>query len=121
MIFSGVAYAATAWAQDGIGGMGNFLSPQNPLFLMVAMFAILYFLLIRPQQKKQKEMRNMLANLQKGDMVFTVGGVHGKITALSDSTVTIEVADRVRIKVNRGSIGGLLSKAETVEKESEKE
>ncbi len=121
MTFSGIAHAATAWAQDGAGGAGSFLSPGNPLFLMMAMFAILYFLLIRPQQKKQKDMKAMLSNLQKGDMVYTVGGIHGKITGLSDGVITIEIADRVRVKINRGSIGGLLSKAEVAEKEKESE
>ncbi len=119
MNFVGIAHAAEAWAQDGAApGM---LSLGNPLFLMVAMLGIFYFLLIRPQQKRQKEMKQMLANLQNGDLVFTAGGIHGKITGLAESTVTLEVADRVRIKVNRGSIGGLLAKAEVVEKEKEPE
>ncbi|MEM5789869.1 MAG: preprotein translocase subunit YajC [Syntrophobacteraceae bacterium] len=118
MTFSGVAHASEAFAQDG-GGAAGMLSLGNPLFLMLAMLGIFYFLLIRPQQKKQKELKLMLASLQKGDVVFTVGGVHGKITSLTDTTVTLEVADRVRIKFNRSAVAGLLSKGEFTEKEKE--
>lgn len=122
MIFNSVAYAAEAYAQDAGGAAAGFLSLGNPLFLMVAMLAIFYFLLIRPQQKKQKEHRLMLSNLQKGDTIFTAGGIHGKITGLTETAVTLEIADRVRIKINRGSIGGLISKGEApAEPESSKE
>ncbi len=123
MNFAGIAYAAEAWAQDNAaGGAAGFLNLGNPLFLMIAMLAIFYFLLIRPQQKKQKEHKQMLSNLQKGDTIFTAGGIHGKITGLTETTITLEVADRVRIKINRGSIGGLIAKGEAApEKESSKE
>jgi preprotein translocase subunit YajC len=125
MILVGVAYAAEAFAQDGAGGgaggIASMLSMQNPLFLMIAMLAIFYFLLIRPQQKKQKEHKAMLTNLQKGDVIFTAGGIHGKITGLTDTTITLEVADRVRIKINRSAVGGLLAKGEAIEKDSGKE
>ncbi len=123
MSFPSLAYAAEAFAQDtAAGGAAGFLSLGNPLFLMVAMLAIFYFLLIRPQQRKQKEHKQMLSSLQKGDTIFTAGGIQGKITGLSESVVTLEVADRVRIKVNRGSIGGLIAKGEaTPEKEPTKE
>ncbi len=123
MSFQSLAYAAEAFAQDtAAGGAAGFLSLGNPLFLMVAMLAIFYFLLIRPQQRKQKEHKQMLSSLQKGDTIFTAGGIHGKITGLTESVITLEVADRVRIKVNRGSIGGLIAKGEaTPEKEPTKE
>ncbi len=119
MDFLSVAHAAEAFAQGGggAGGASGMLSLGNPIFLMVAMLGIFYFLLIRPQQKKQKETKNMLSNLQKGDVVFTIGGIHGRITGLTDSTVTLEVADRVRIKINRSAVGGLLAKGEVLEKE----
>ncbi len=120
MNFSGLAFAAEAYAQDaGAGGAAGMFSLGNPMFLMIAMLAIFYFLLIRPQQKRQKEHKQMLSNLQKGDMIFTAGGIHGKVTGLTDTTVTIEVADRVRIKINRSAIGGLISRGEAApEKES---
>jgi preprotein translocase subunit YajC len=120
-----MAYAAEAFAQDSAGGAAGgaagLLNMGNPLFLMIAMLAIFYFLLIRPQQKKQKEHKQMLTNLQKGDIIFTAGGIHGKITGLTDTTITLEVAERVRVKINRSAVGGLLAKGETVEKESGKE
>jgi len=71
------------------------------------MFAIFYFLLIRPQQKKAKEHREMVNNLKKGDRVITSGGIHGRITSLDEGTVTVEIADKVKIKVLRGNISVL--------------
>jgi len=99
-----VAYAmgqGGAPAQGAAGGLASFI----PLILM---FVIFYFLLIRPQQKKAKEMREMISNLKRGDRVVTSGGIHGQITGLDDATVTLEIADKVRIKVNRSSIAGLV-------------
>ena len=116
MDFVSVAYAADALAQDAANPMA--LSLGNPIFLMVAMLGIFYFLLIRPQQKRQKEHKSMLSNLQKGDTIFTAGGIHGKITGLTETTVTLEVADKVRVKVNRSAVGGMVSKGEAVEKDS---
>jgi preprotein translocase subunit YajC len=84
----------------GAKGMGAFI----PLILM---FVIFYFLLIRPQQKRAKEHREVLKNLRKGDTVVTSGGIHGRITGLTDTIVTLEIADKVRIKVSRGQIAGL--------------
>ncbi len=122
MDFVSVAHAAEAFAQSSApGGASGLLSLGNPIFLMVAMLGIFYFLLIRPQQKKQKDLKNMLSSLQKGDVVFTIGGIHGKITGLSETTVTLEVADRVRVKVNRNAVGGLLARGEVLEKEKESE
>jgi preprotein translocase subunit YajC len=105
--------ASTAWAQDAAAQNPALLSLSNPMFLMVAMLGVFYFLLIRPQQKRQKEHKTMLANLQKGDSIFTAGGIHGKVTGLTDTTVTIEIADKVRVKVNRTAIGGVMAKGET--------
>ncbi len=124
MIFAGLAYAAEALAQDtgGAGGIAGMFNLGNPMFLMIAMLAIFYFLLIRPQQKRQKEHKQMLANLQKGDTIFTSGGLRGKITSLDENVITMEVSDKVRVKVNRSAVGGLVSRGEAVpEKESAKE
>jgi preprotein translocase subunit YajC len=90
--------------QGGAGGQGQF-SAFIPIILM---FVIFYFLLIRPQQKKQKEHREMVNNLKKNDRVVTSGGIHGKITGVDDQIVTVEIADKVRIKVARGNISILL-------------
>jgi len=81
------------------------------IITMVIIFVIFYFLLIRPQQKKQKELQAMLTNLAYGDMVMTTGGIHGKVTGLTDTVVTLEIADKVRIKVARSAIGAVVQKS----------
>ena len=87
-------------AQGAQGGMAALI----PLILM---FAIFYFLLIRPQQKKAKEHREMVDSLKKGDRVITTGGIYGHISNLDDTTVTLEIADKVKIKVVKGNITAL--------------
>jgi preprotein translocase subunit YajC len=74
--------------------------------MMVLMIAVFYFILIRPQQKKQKETESWLKSLKKGDEVVTSGGVIGRISGLTDNTVTLEVQEKVRIKVLRSSVSG---------------
>lgn len=85
---------------EGAGGFGAFI----PLILM---FVIFYFLLIRPQQKKSKEHRQMITDLKKGDRIITSGGLHGRITGISDATLTVEIADKVRVKVARANVGSM--------------
>lgn len=103
-----LAYAMGAPGGGGAaGGGGDF----SFIIMMGVMFAIFYFLLIRPQQKKQKEIKNMIANLAHGDMVMTSGGIQGKVVALTDTVVTIEIAEKVKIKVARNFIGAVLQKA----------
>ena len=94
---TGIAYAQTGAATGGAGGLAGFL----PLILI---FVVFYFLLIRPQQKKAKQHTAFLGQLKKGDDVVTSGGIHAKITGLTDTIVTLEIADGVRIKVNRPSV-----------------
>lgn len=86
----------------------NMMSSLLPIVLV---FVIFYFLLIRPQQKKAKEHQNFLGNLEKGTEVITNGGLVGKITGLTPTYVTIEVAPKVRVKVTRSSVAGLAPKA----------
>jgi len=86
----------------GCGGGGT-----EQIGLLLLMFAVLYFLMIRPQQKRAKQHETMMGALQKGDIVRTNGGIRGEITALDERDVTIEVADRTRIKVLRSHIAGL--------------
>lgn len=88
----------------GTGGGGGSAVTFIPLILM---FAIFYFLLIRPQQRKQKIHRQMLSSLKKGDTVITNGGLYGKITGLTDTYITLEIADRVRVKIGRNFITGM--------------
>ena len=96
-----------ALGAGGAEGGGGF----QPLILMGAMFAIFYFLLIRPQQKKSKEHRQMLSNLRKGDRIVTSGGIHGRITGMDENTLTVQIAEKVRVKVSRGNVSGLLTSA----------
>jgi len=100
-----VAHAMGAGG-GGAGGGGDF----SFILVMAAIFAIFYFLLIRPQQKKQKDVREMLKNLNRGDMVMTTGGLHGKITGLTEQVATLEVSDKVRVKVARTHIAAITQK-----------
>ena len=77
---------------------------------MIAIFVVFYFLLIRPQQKKQKEARAMLEALEKGNEVVTAGGILGRIVKLDEQYVTVEVAPNVQMVVQRGAISQLLPK-----------
>ena len=76
------------------------------IIMLVIMFAIFYLLLIRPQQKRAKQHKELVENLKSGDQVVTAGGIHGKIVAVQDDIITLEIASNVRIKVNRPSIVG---------------
>ncbi len=96
-----VAYAMAPGQAGGQAGFASFI----PLVLM---FVIFYFLLIRPQQKKAKEHQAMIGNLKKGDKVVTSGGIHGTVTKVDDSVVTMEIADKVKIKVTRANIAVLM-------------
>jgi preprotein translocase subunit YajC len=97
----------TAWAQAG-GAASS--SQFAPVLMMVVFVAIFYFLLIRPQQKKAKDHQNMVSKLSAGDEVVTSGGILGRITDVSDSFVTIEIADSVRVKVQKGQVTSLMPK-----------
>lgn len=97
------AQAQAAGAPPAGGGMGMFLLP-------IILIAIMYFLMIRPQMKRQKEHRALLEKLNKGDEIITSGGIAGVITDISDNFVTVEVSDNVRIRVQKGAIGNVLPK-----------
>ncbi len=96
---------ASAYAQDASsqGGLMSFL----PLILI---FAVFYFMLIRPQMKRAKEHRKLVAELSKGDEVVTNGGLLGKITDVSDSFVTLELADNIKIKLQRQAVTNVMPK-----------
>lgn len=80
------------------GGMGG------TLIMMVAIFAIFYFFMIRPQQKKQKELQKSREAMKSGDKVVTSGGIHGRIKEVGDTWFLVEVADGVRLKFEKGSV-----------------
>lgn len=74
------------------------------ILMMVGIFVVFYFFMIRPQQKKQKDQKTYLASLKKGDTVVTIGGMHGKIVSLDDETVTLEVGRATNLKFDRSAI-----------------
>ena len=91
----------------GLGGGGDI----SFIIMMAVVFGIFYVLMIRPQQQKQKEVKKMRETLNHGDMVVTVGGIHGKVTGLTETLVTLEIAEKVRIKISREYIGTITQKA----------
>ena len=96
---------ALFWLQAGPEGGA---SPFGMLVPMLLIFLIFYFLLIRPQQRRQRELETMLKGLEKGDDVVTAGGLHGKVVGITDDVLTLEIAalkgERVRVKVSRSKI-----------------
>jgi preprotein translocase subunit YajC len=104
-MFTDLAYAMGA---PGGGGQGG--SQLLSFLPIILIFVIFYFLLIRPQQKRAKEHRGLLSNLKEGDEVLTNGGIYGKITGIKDDKITVEISDKVRVKVNRGHIAGVINK-----------
>lgn len=87
-------------AGESGGGLGNY----SMLIMMVALFAIMYFFMIRPQQKKQKALQEARNAIKTGDKVVTAGGIHGRVKEVKDSTFVIEIAEGVRIQVEKNSV-----------------
>lgn len=100
----------TMAAPTGANGasQGSLLTGMLPFLVIIAIF---YFLMIRPQQKQQKKVREMLANLNRGDAIITRGGVYGTIFAIAENTVTVEIAENVKIKVTRDAIAAVTGKS----------
>ena len=99
----GLAFAMSGPPGGGAGAGGGMAAFQQ-IIPLVFMFAIFYFLLIRPQQKKAKEHKALLDALKKGDAVITAGGVHGKVNSVDDTIVTLEIATGVNIKITKSYI-----------------
>ena len=99
------AYGPQGGAAQGQGG-GN---PMSLIFMIIAIFAVMYFLMIRPQQRQKRQHQDMLSQVSKGDKVVTTGGIHGTIAGVKDSSVILKIADNVKIEVNRSSIGQIVS------------
>ncbi len=95
-----IAHAMGNQAGAGQGGASQWMG----LLPLVLLFVVFYFLLIRPQQKRAKEQKTFIENLKKGDKVVTSGGLYGTITGITDDTVTLEIADKIRVKVLKGAI-----------------
>jgi preprotein translocase subunit YajC len=110
MIDTAFAMAPSGTAHGGgdMGGLLQFL----PIILI---FGVFYFLIIRPQQQRAKEHKRMLDDLKKGDAIITQGGMYGKITNIADQIVTVEIADKVRVRVARSHVAGLATSPPPVE------
>ncbi len=113
----------TAYAETAASGAATNEAAQemgaasmiSPLIMLVVMFAIFYFILIRPQKKKEKELKNMLAALKVGDEVATIGGIHGKIVRIKDELFVLESGigtNKSFITVDRGAVSRFLKKGE---------
>ena len=95
-----IAYAATASGTASGAGMGS------TIMMIVLMIAIFYFLMIRPENKRKKQAEEMRSALKKGDWLTTIGGVYGRVVAITDRTVVIETSeDRVRVEFLKSAIG----------------
>jgi preprotein translocase subunit YajC len=103
---NGLISEAQAQVGGGLAGGGQLA----PLLMMVLFIVIFYFLLIRPQQKKAKEHQAMLAKLAAGDEVVTAGGILGRIVAVGDGFVTLEVSEGVRLKIQKVQVTSLVPK-----------
>ena len=90
------------------GGGGSSGGIMSVLPLMIGMFAIMYFLIIRPQQKQRREREDLLRAVKKGDRVVTTGGLYGTVVGLSEHTVTLKVADQVKLDFERGALGRIV-------------
>jgi preprotein translocase subunit YajC len=99
-----------AHAQAPAGGAAPAGGGLSFFVLIFVMFALMYFMMIRPQQKRQKEHRAMLSALSKGDEVLTNGGVAGRVTDLGESFISVEIADNVVVKVQKGAVSQVLPK-----------
>jgi len=103
MVMVDLAYAAGQ--APGGGGMG---SVATQILFFAAIFAIFYFLLIRPQQKQRRDRERLLSAVKKGDRVVTASGMHGTVVGLNEHTVTLKVTDQVKLEFDRSAIGRII-------------
>jgi preprotein translocase subunit YajC len=110
-MFIETAYAMGTSGGDGAAQGGGFSS----LIMMIAIFAIFYFILIRPQQKKMKEHKKMVEELKKGDRIVTSGGMYATVENATPDTLTVKIAEGVKVKITRGSVGAVVKPEEEKE------
>lgn len=106
-MFATPAYAQAAGSAGGAAAFAQFI----PLVLI---FAIMYFLMIRPQQKRLKQHREMVSALKKGDQIVTQGGIIGKVVSVRDDELEVEIASGVKVRLTRGSVSQVVSKTDPV-------
>jgi len=102
-------FVSTAWAQGAGAGGGDMFGALMPLVLI---FVVFYFLLIRPQQKKQKTHQAKLEAIRRGDKIMLGGGIYGTVTKVQDSDLTVEIAEGVKVSAARATVLDVLTKPE---------
>lgn len=102
-----LAQSAEAPAGGGIFG--------GPLPMIVLMFVMMYFIIIRPQRKRQKEQESMQTGLKTGDQVITIGGVHGTVSSVRERTVMVRIAENVKVEVDKTAIATVKQKSDVVD------
>lgn len=100
---------------QGGGGEGSLVST---LLMFALIIGIFYFMILRPQQKRQKEREKMLGAVKKGDKIITAGGLHGTIAGIDEKTVLIQVADNVKLKFDRSAVASIIREGEVETKET---
>lgn len=104
-------FVSPAYAQAAGGGGAGAIAQFIPLILI---FVIMYFLILRPQQKRMKEHRNMVQTLKRGDQIVTQGGLIGKVTDVKDDEISVEIAQGVKVRVVRSTVAQVVSKTAPV-------
>lgn len=109
-------FVSSAWAQAQ-GGGANSQGPGFSMFIpMILIFVIFYFLMIRPQQKQQKERKKLISEIQKGDQIVMTSGIYAKVVGVADKILTLEIADNVKIKADREGIATVVKATENSSK-----
>jgi len=109
-------FASFPLLQAAPGGGSQMVTMLATFGLIIVIF---YFLIIRPQRKKQKDTQSMLSNLRKGDKIATIGGIRGSVTAVKESTVVVKVDDSTKIEFNKSAIAAVLERKEEKEEAEE--
>lgn len=112
MITQLFAYGMTG-TTGGASGTGTGGSPYGLIFMIIAIFAVMYFLMIRPQQRQKRQQQDLLSRVVKGDKIITMGGIHGTVVGVKDTTVIIKIADNVKVELNRAAISKIVSSKST--------
>ncbi len=110
----------STFAQDQAAPSGFNMGSILPMLLV--MIIVMYFFMIRPEQKKQKQKRDMLGGMQKGDKAVTIGGIHGTIAGVKDDSIMLRIADNTNIKMSKSAIASITNKDEkkTIAEEKKK-
>ncbi len=112
---------ASVWAMSAPGGTDGQSQGGFALFMpMILVFLIFYFLMIRPQAKQQKQHQALLKQLKRGDEVITASGIFGKVTSVTEETIGLEVADNVRIRLEKKQVGRVVTEPETPKEKAKK-